>query len=93
MITVATPEELLAAVQRGVQHIEVTDHLDLTTLEPPGDDYEVTASENAPDILLGVVPQAVKSIRVCTRPYTFPCGLAGCGASECSRTPRRCKIL
>lgn len=61
---VSTPEELLDAVQDGAEHIEVRAHLDLSALEPPQQSSVQSDSRDAPDILLGVLPPSVKSIRV-----------------------------
>jgi hypothetical protein len=50
---VGTSAELAAAVARGAHHIEVTAHLDLTSLSSSG------------NTILGILPTTVKSIRVC----------------------------
>lgn len=53
MVTVVTTtEELRNATERGEAHIEIRDHLDLTSL--PLDGFE----------LLGEIPSTVQSIRV-----------------------------
>ena len=51
-----TAEQLQAAVIAGQPHIEIRDHLNLTTLDFPG--------EFLRDGLLGKVPATVRSIRV-----------------------------
>lgn len=53
---VTTPEALQAAVVAGNAHIEIREHLNLTTLDFPG--------EFLRNGLLGPVPSTVKSIRV-----------------------------
>jgi hypothetical protein len=49
---VTSPLQLLEAVKRGDEHIEIKNHLDLTPLQPLG------------EYLLGNVSSTVKSIRV-----------------------------
>lgn len=61
--SVATAEELMAAVVRGDQHIVIQSHLDLTSVEP------LSADRNLPDFhqgntLLDQIPVSVDSIRV-----------------------------
>ena len=56
VVVVTTAEQLQAAVVSGQPHIEIQDHVDLTTLEFPG--------EQLNDGLLGKVPPTVRSIRV-----------------------------
>lgn len=52
---VATPEQLQQAVQEGARHIEVTAHMDLTSL---------AGALHHRGVLLGVFLDATKSIRV-----------------------------
>lgn len=63
---VTSPEQLLAAVKRGDEHIEIQAHLDLTSI-PPLD------NSGAYPIILGFVEKSVKSIRVRFNlsPYSF----------------------
>jgi hypothetical protein len=62
---VSTPQQLLTAVTRGDTHIEVRQHLDLTT---------VTARDNIEDpVLLGNLPESIQSIRV-----RYACMLQAC---------------
>lgn len=53
LTVVTTAEELRVALLAGAEHIEVREHLDLTTLEL-----------QAGNRILGVVPESVRSIRV-----------------------------
>ena len=56
VIAVTTAEQLQAAVVAGQPHIELRDHLDLSTLDFPGEVLQ--------ESLLGRVPPTVRSIRV-----------------------------
>lgn len=58
---VKTARALQDAVQKGEAHIEIQQHLDLTGLKP------ITRG-----LLLGVVPETVRSIRVCCLLISFP---------------------
>jgi hypothetical protein len=55
---VSTPQQLLDAKIRGDAHIEIRQHLDLTTVS------YLDASEIGVPKLLGYLPDSVKSIRV-----------------------------
>ena len=50
---VSTAEELADAVTKGVEHIELRNHLDLTNWN------------KGEDTILGFLPKTVKSMRVC----------------------------
>jgi hypothetical protein len=54
---VATPEELQAALSAGARHIEITEHLDLTTFETFNSEYGLVKVE---------VSASTWSIRVCS---------------------------
>ena len=54
---VRTPDDLQVAISRRVPHIVVADHLDLTMLAPQ--------SGRKGELVLFVVPKAVRSITVC----------------------------
>lgn len=58
---VATPEQLQQAVMHGARHIEVTDHMDLTLLDP------VRHSDGSfmSGVMFGVLSDTTTSIRVC----------------------------
>lgn len=51
---VSNAEELQSAIATGVAHIQIRNHLDLTSLRPPPGDTHI----------LGTVPSSVKSITV-----------------------------
>ena len=55
---VATPKQLQQAVQQGARHIEVTTHMDLSSLD---------AALYPGGVLLGVFSDTTRSIRVCVR--------------------------
>lgn len=63
---VTTPEELLTAFEAGSTHIEITAHMDLTTIEPNHVDYEDTEDEYP--ILFGHLNHTDMVITVCTPP-------------------------
>lgn len=56
---VATPAQLQNAIQQGARHIEITAHMDLTSLD---------AAPNPGDILLGYFSDTTRSIKVCPAP-------------------------
>jgi hypothetical protein len=74
---VKTPEELQAAVSEGARHIQITDHLDLTTLEPS----KIFPTSSLPTIL-GVsnntVSIQVLSISSCRTGDSGGCSLLAC---------------
>ena len=76
-----TAEQLQAAVVAGQQHIEVRDHLDLTTLDFPG--------EFLRDGLLGRVPPTVRSIRV----RSCSCGIVVAHANMVRKQHHVCMYL
>lgn len=56
-VVVNTAADLQAAVKAGKPHVEIQDHIDLTTLD-------ILTSEDYLDTLLGRPPPTMKSIRV-----------------------------
>lgn len=63
MVTVATTaRQLQAAIASGAEHIEIRQHLDLTTLSILESDGNWPINQD--DAILGAVPPSVKSIRV-----------------------------
>lgn len=68
---VSTPTALIAAVTRGDPHIEIRDHLDMTTVELG--EYESVYLENP--------PSTVKSIRARLPPHVtgYQCLPWACG--------------
>jgi len=82
---VATPQELQQAVMQGARHIEVTAHMDLTSLD---------AALHPGGILLGVVSDTTRSIRVClhvSRPAVPLCHAMpnACPSCTCPAHPDR----
>jgi hypothetical protein len=60
VLTVRTPRELQLGIERGFQHIEIKEHLDLSELEPVP-----IAGAAGLTALLGSIPPEVWTIRVC----------------------------
>ena len=83
---VRTPDDLQVAVSRRVPHIVVANHLDLTTLAPQ--------SGRKGELVLFVVPKAVRSITVCLlRPLCdLARAVASCAVRAASRKHKRCNV-
>lgn len=62
VVTATTARQLQAAIVSGAEHIEIRQHLDLTTLSILESDGESPVNQD--DAILGAVPSSVKSIRV-----------------------------
>lgn len=66
---VTTAQQLQEAIAAGKEHIEIRQHLDLTTLHIVESDGKTPIDED--DAILGAVPPSVKSIRVSNPAPTY----------------------
>lgn len=60
-------EWLNATVTEGVEHIELRNHVDLTTVDV--EDVTSGRSESSQDFMQGIIPRSLKSVRV----WCCPC--------------------